>query len=329
MKYCFFELKNFGGNFMSYKNKVCGIYCIENICNNKKYIGQSVNIYERWSKHRSLLRQKQHRNQHLQSAWDVYGEDNFAFYVIKQCAIEELDELEIYYSDLYNVFDNCYGYNIEPAGRSNHTRSQETIDKIKKNRKYVVSNETRQKISQLQTGRELTDEWKENISRHHRDAIKNGAMVVCVDNLIRYNEQQKRKVDCYTSMGDFICTYESIHEAARDLKIAATNICKVLCNKYRHCNKMVFYEHTGDFVCRHEIIRRVYDCPIFLIDDNNNLVEFFTGYTDAAKKLNIPAGSIRKVCNEQLTHTHGYNFKLATELMLIEYFDKLMLNNIK
>lgn len=310
---------------MSYKNKVCGIYCIENMYNNKKYIGQSVNIYERWAKHRSLLRKKQHKNQHLQSAWDSYGEDGFSFYIVKQCTTDELDELEIYYSDLYNVFDNRYGYNIEPAGKSNHTRSQETIDKIKKNRKYVVSKETRQKISQLQTGRKLTDEWKENISKHHKEAIKNGDMVVCVDNLIRYNEQQKKKIDCYTSMGDFICTYESIHDAARDLNIEATNICKVLQNKYRHCNNMVFYEHADSFVRKHEIICRVYDCPIFLIDNGDNLVDFFTGYMDAANKLSIPAGSIRKVCNGQLTHTHGYKFKLATDLMLAEYFDELTL----
>ena len=34
---------------------VSGIYCIENLSTNKKYIGQSVNIYERWKKHISEL----------------------------------------------------------------------------------------------------------------------------------------------------------------------------------------------------------------------------------------------------------------------------------
>ena len=32
-----------------------GIYCIENTINHKKYIGQSIDIYSRWSKHKSEL----------------------------------------------------------------------------------------------------------------------------------------------------------------------------------------------------------------------------------------------------------------------------------
>lgn len=29
------------------EEKICGIYCIENIINGKKYIGQSINIFSR------------------------------------------------------------------------------------------------------------------------------------------------------------------------------------------------------------------------------------------------------------------------------------------
>ena len=49
------------------KNKICGIYCIENINTNKKYIGQSVNINDRWSKHKNELRQNSHDNDYLQN----------------------------------------------------------------------------------------------------------------------------------------------------------------------------------------------------------------------------------------------------------------------
>lgn len=48
--------------------KICGIYCIENLVNNKKYIGQSVDIINRKQNHFSKLKNKHHENQYLQNA---------------------------------------------------------------------------------------------------------------------------------------------------------------------------------------------------------------------------------------------------------------------
>ena len=63
--------------------KRSGIYCIENISTNKKYIGQSVDIHTRWCHHRSELKNHTHFNDYLQKSWDKYGEDDFKFYVIE------------------------------------------------------------------------------------------------------------------------------------------------------------------------------------------------------------------------------------------------------
>ena len=54
-----------------------GIYKIENKVNGKVYIGQSIDIEKRWKSHISYLNKGIHRNKHLQSAWDKYGEGNF------------------------------------------------------------------------------------------------------------------------------------------------------------------------------------------------------------------------------------------------------------
>lgn len=50
------------------KEKNCGIYCIENTVNGKKYIGQSIDIYQRWYEHRSVLRRGKHHSSKLQNA---------------------------------------------------------------------------------------------------------------------------------------------------------------------------------------------------------------------------------------------------------------------
>lgn len=127
---------------------MCGIYCIENLVNNKKYIGQSTNIEERWYRHRLALNGGTHYNQHLQGAWDIYGENSFNFYVLQECSVDQLDSLEVYYIDLFDSDNNENGYNLESGGGANK----------------VVSQETRQKQRDAKLGRTLPDEHKMKIS---------------------------------------------------------------------------------------------------------------------------------------------------------------------
>lgn len=45
-----------------------GIYKILNTANNKVYIGSSININNRWAKHKALLRHNKHENPKLQNS---------------------------------------------------------------------------------------------------------------------------------------------------------------------------------------------------------------------------------------------------------------------
>ena len=109
---------------------VCGIYCIENIVDHKKYIGQSIDIYRRWKDHKRELNGNRHRNVYLQRAWNKDGKDNFNFYVLEICNDSMLDEREIYYIDAFNCMNNANGYNLENGGNENKRLSKETIKKI-------------------------------------------------------------------------------------------------------------------------------------------------------------------------------------------------------
>lgn len=74
-----------------------GIYCIINICNQKKYIGSSKNLYRRLMSHRSTLRKNSHENKKLQNGWNKYGEDNFQYYILEFCQESDLISREQYY----------------------------------------------------------------------------------------------------------------------------------------------------------------------------------------------------------------------------------------
>ena len=61
---------------------VAGVYCIENVVNNMKYIGQSKSIASRWRSHISALGNGKHSSYWLQSDWYKFGEDAFRFYIL-------------------------------------------------------------------------------------------------------------------------------------------------------------------------------------------------------------------------------------------------------
>lgn len=88
----------------------CGIYKIENLINKKIYVGQSIDIEERFKKH---LRAKD--NFYIHKALEKYGKINFNFQIIEECPVEKLNEREIYWINYYNsLIPN--GYNMIPGG---------------------------------------------------------------------------------------------------------------------------------------------------------------------------------------------------------------------
>ena len=93
--------------------KISGIYCIENILDGKKYIGQAKDFTDRYETHLYSLRRGKGDNWLLQASVDNIGLGNFDFYVIEYCDNDLLDEREIYWIDYYHTFtDSSKGYNL-------------------------------------------------------------------------------------------------------------------------------------------------------------------------------------------------------------------------
>lgn len=119
-----------------------GIYRISCICNNKVYIGSSVDIDQRWRDHKTALRNNRHYNKYLQRAWSKYGESNFEFSIVEELLSDELLlEREQCWMNLSSCCDKLHGYNVSKiAGKV----SYEFL--LAKARKWIVRTPEYQEI---------------------------------------------------------------------------------------------------------------------------------------------------------------------------------------
>lgn len=156
-----------------------GIYCIECIKTQTKYIGQTYeNFYRRWIFHKWNLKNNHHSNIYLQRAWNKYGSESFKFYPIKSFELSQkdtvtkeiLDKLEERYIKEYDTFEN--GFNLTTGGEKCKMSplSEETKKKIgEKNRVNMLgkkhSEETKQLMSVSHKGYVKSKTHRENLSK--------------------------------------------------------------------------------------------------------------------------------------------------------------------
>ena len=89
-----------------------GIYKITKKSNNKSYIGQSNDIARRFEEHKYKI------DIPIDMAIAKYGSDAFTFEILEECALNQLDEREIYWIAYYNTYKG-FGYNCNPGGGNN------------------------------------------------------------------------------------------------------------------------------------------------------------------------------------------------------------------
>lgn len=140
---------------------ICGIYKITSPTK-KIYIGQSLDIKKRWRIYRSghLKSQKLLLNSFLK-----YGAVKHSFEIICECKIDELNDLEIYYIDLYQSFNTEFGLNLKSGG-SKGKLSDITKRRIgDKHKGKTMSVESNEKNRAWHLGKKMSKETKDKMRK--------------------------------------------------------------------------------------------------------------------------------------------------------------------
>jgi group I intron endonuclease len=88
---------------------VCRICCS---ATGKIYVGSTVNLRERWYRHRWRLRSGSHCNSHLRQAWNRYGEGRFEITVLELVDAPDLLRAEQEWIDRTRSWDRKIGFNL-------------------------------------------------------------------------------------------------------------------------------------------------------------------------------------------------------------------------
>jgi len=159
-----------------------GIYSIQNVIDNKRYIGASTNICKRKWSHFNQLERNIHTNTHLQHAFNKFGKDNFVFDIL--CEIDKndivkIDEMERHYISFYQTLDEKHGYNLMEGGK-HPVLTKEHREKLSQSHKGLThSEETKRKISENSAKPHMTKEQKDRLKKK------------CSENNARYWEGKK------------------------------------------------------------------------------------------------------------------------------------------
>lgn len=293
---------------------ICGIYKITNKINNKAYVGQSIDIYTRWTTHINLLNTNKHHNEYLQNEWNIFGEENFYFNILEECNVNILDERERYYIILFDSINNNNGYNFATGGRSNFTFNDEILCKMSESQTgRVHSEETKKKISKGNKGKVLSEDTiakireshkRENLSQETLDkmsAAKKGKSLseehrkkLSEAGRNRIVSEETRKKLSQSNMG---------HEVSEETR-----------EKLRKANTGKKLSEEAKEKVRKTRIKKA----VIQLDKNENFVCEYESVALAGKVIGAPATMISACCKEKRKSVHGFVWMYKEDYLALQ-----------
>ena len=101
-----------------------GVFQIRNLVNEKVFIGSSLNLDGIFNRHEFQLKMGGHPNKPLQSDWNAFGSENFAFEILEEVFPRENPGYN-YREDL-EVSEDLWLEKLEPYGDKGYNERKKT-----------------------------------------------------------------------------------------------------------------------------------------------------------------------------------------------------------
>lgn len=302
-------------------NYLTGIYIIKNIINEKVYIGQSLDIHNRWIQHRSRLKCGCHENKHLQSAYNLYGKDAFEYSIIEECRSDQLNGKEIYYIQKYNSYYNGYNQDFGGSGCNGYKHTEEEILKMRhiQNPKAVLQfdldlNIVEEWISCSHAGKTLglsTRGIKAVCNRQNRQKTIGGYYWIYKDEYenntvdwdyyLNINESKPKRVSQYDLHMNLIKIWDSGYQAEVIGGYTSSEV-SLVCNGKRKTHKGYVWRFTDEYTeedyakdCNTDFKKTnmSWTKRVYRYDLNGNLLCVYESLADAVRKTGFSRASIQ------------------------------------
>jgi hypothetical protein len=282
------------------------------------YIGSSMDISTRWREHKYDLRMNNHRNQHLQNAYNKYGKDAFVYEVLELIDEENKDqqfEREQYWIDLKEACNKKKGYNI-----------QSEVLIVPKISKKVVCLETKEIFESLEEAGRAKGISSGSIScccNKRKLKQTGGYHWMFYDEYINMTEEEIEKV-LYNKWKRIVCLetgeiFKSYHETGIN-KCTVQNCCtQTACGNIRNCfGKHYLYKEDYDKLSEKQI-KDIIDYKPEGYKGSGKVVCLETGKVyrnanQAAADMGFTgAGNILKCCYKKATISHNLHWLFEDE----------------
>lgn len=229
-----------------------GIYCIENLNGDKKYIGSSQNVFKRRNRHFSELKNDKHKNCKLQAYYNKYGRENLRFYVLEFVENEKLlINREQFFIDKEKPWFNI---NLIANSSLGVKRSKETKEKVRQANLGLKHPEWRNKIKSKAQGGEnhwtqkkvFSEEAKIKMSETHKKLYESGyenprkGVKESKELVEEKRKRASKPIQQFTLDGKLVEEFSSAKEAHEKYGYSQMHIGKACNNKIKQYKKYVW-----------------------------------------------------------------------------------------